>query len=410
MVNTKRFESEFRQISKFGALQGGGITRLAYSKEDKEAREYLFSLLKDCETKVDEVGNIFAKFSKGASNPNLPSVSVGSHIDSVPNGGPYDGTLGVMAGLEAIRCIYESGASFKRPLELIVFACEESSRFKMATVGSKIVSGKLGLEGIKKLKDDNDISLYDAMQNFGLNPQNIQNSVLKDTHFHSYLELHIEQGRVLEESEIPVGIVTGIAAPIRFELTINGRADHSGATPMNMRKDALVAASKVILQTESLASKRATAVATVGYAKAIPGVLNVIPGSVTLGVDLRDIDKDDLNSLNLELRDYALNLATDEGLTYDIKELTNDTPVKLDSDTINLLEKNADKLNIQTLKMPSGAGHDAMHMEGVASKVGMLFIPCKDGISHNIEESISFSDAVKATEILAKTMLDLANE
>lgn len=409
MIDSERFKAEFDDISKFGALSGGGITRLAFSKEEKEAREYLKRIIlkSGMSIREDEVGNIFARFDK-VENPNLSAVSVGSHIDSVPNGGAYDGTLGVMAGLEAIRSIKENSKNLKRPLELIVFACEESSRFKMATVGSKILSNKLDIQKLHELKDKDGISLFEAMQNFGLNPSNLKNSILKNSTYKSYLELHIEQGPVLENKNIPVGIVTGIAAPIRYELTIEGRADHSGATPMNMRKDALVCASKIIVGIENLAKSYKTAVATVGYANATPGVLNVIPGKCVIGIDIRDIDKDMLYELDEKICTLIKNTCKDGNFEFNLVNLTRDIPVKLDEDVVNLIEEIAKKLDIPTLKLPSGAGHDAMHMPLIADMVGMIFVPCKDGISHNIKESVNFEDAVKATEILANTMLKLA--
>ncbi|ASM35733.1 N-carbamoyl-L-amino acid hydrolase [Campylobacter sputorum subsp. bubulus] len=411
MINEKRFKENFDEISKFGALDGGGLTRLAFSNEDKNAREFLINLMKNAGLKVriDTVGNIFAKFDN-VIDPNLPAVSVGSHIDSVPKGGFYDGTLGVMAGLEAIMSIKESGIKIKRPLELIVFVCEESSRFKMATIGSKIVSGKLSLDRVKELKDDNEISVFQAMKNFGLMPENLQKSILKDNTYKSYIELHIEQGRVLEQKGFSVGIVTGIAAPIRFELNIKARADHSGATPMDMRNDALIAASHIILKAQELAKKEKTAVATVGYIRVIPGALNVVPGEVVMGVDIRDIDELTLGLVNENLRAYIKSLSKELNFSYDIKELAYDKPVKLDDDMINLLYENAKNLEINSLKMPSGAGHDAMHLKGIAKSVGMIFVPCKDGISHNINESINFEDAIKGAKILEKTMLDLASE
>ena len=409
MINRKRLQGEFEAISKFGALEGGGLTRLALTKEDKQAREYLISLVKEAgfSLKEDAVGNIYAKFDD-VSEPNLPAVSVGSHVDSVPFGGFYDGMLGVMTGLEAMRAIKESGVKLKRPLELIVFCCEESSRFKMATIGSKIVSGKLPLSRLHELKDEGGVSLYEAMRDFGLKPQNLADALLPKGAFHSYLELHIEQGPVLERQNIPVGIVTGIAAPIRYEILVRGRADHSGATPMNMRNDALVAASHIIIAAQNFARAKKTAVATIGYAQTKPGVLNVVPGEVRLGVDIRDIDKSDLEALDKELRAFVQDLSRELNFSYEIKELIKDTPVRLSDEVINLLENEAKSLGIKTLRLPSGAGHDAMNMPGIAKLVGMLFIPCKDGISHNINESINFDDAFKATEILAAAMIKLS--
>ncbi|OSQ23370.1 Zn-dependent hydrolase [Campylobacter concisus] len=411
MINFKRFEANFNAISRFGALKGGGLTRLAFSKEDLEARNFLINLIEEngFKLKIDNVGNIYAVYDDGCE-PSEKPVCVGSHIDSVPNGGFYDGTLGVMAGLEALTSIKEAGIKLKRPLWLINFCCEESSRFKTATIGSKIISGKLGLQRLHELKDEDGISLFEAMSKFGLDPQNLNDSILKEHSLHSYLELHIEQGPVLERSGISVGVVSGIAAPIRFEIIIHGKADHSGATPMNMRNDALLAASHIIIAANKFAKNKKTAVATVGYAHAKPGVLNVVPGEAKLGVDLRDIDKASLNELNNELRNFINELSSELKFSYEIRELSSDEPVKLSEHAINLLSEEAAKLGIKTLTLPSGAGHDAMNLTKLASSVGMLFIPCVGGISHNIAEAINFDDAFKATQILTNALIKLSNE
>ena len=411
MIDAKRFERNFNAISEFGALKGGGLTRLAFSKEDLEAREFLINLIEKngFKLKIDNVGNIYAIYDDGCEVGAKP-VCVGSHIDSVPNGGFYDGTLGVMAGLEALSSIKEAGIKLKRPLWLINFCCEESSRFKTATIGSKIISGKLGLQRLHELKDEDGISLFEAMSAAGFKPQNLDEAILKENSLHAYLELHIEQGPVLERSAISVGVVSGIAAPIRFEITIQGKADHSGATPMNMRSDALLAASHIIIAANKFAKSKKTAVATVGYVHAKPGVLNVVPGEARLGVDLRDIDKASLEELNLELRNFVGELSRELKFSYEIRELSSDEPVKLSKHAINLLEDEAKKLGIKTLTLPSGAGHDAMNLTKLASSVGMLFIPCVDGISHNTKEAINFKDAVAATKILTNALIRLSNE
>ena len=411
MIDAKRFERNFNAISEFGALKGGGLTRLAFSKEDLEARKFLINLIEKngFKLKIDNVGNIYAIYDDGCEVGAKP-VCVGSHIDSVPNGGFYDGTLGVMAGLEALTAIKEAGIKLKRPLWLINFSCEESSRFKTATIGSKIISGKLSQQRLHELKDEDGISLFEAMSAAGFKPQNLDEAILKENSLHAYLELHIEQGPVLERRAISVGVVSGIAAPIRFEITIQGKADHSGATPMNMRSDALLAASHIIIAANKFAKNKKTAVATVGYVHAKPGVLNVVPGEARLGVDLRDIDKKSLNELNLELRNFVGELSHELKFSYEIRELSSDEPVKLSEHAINLLENEAAKLGIKTLTLPSGAGHDAMNLTKLASSVGMLFIPCVDGISHNTKEAINFKDAVAATKILTNALIRLSNE
>ena len=244
----------------------------------------------------------------------------------------------------------------------------------------------------------------------GFKPQNLDEAILKENSLHAYLELHIEQGPVLERSGISVGVVSGIAAPIRFEITIQGKADHSGATPMNMRSDALLAASHIIIAANKFAKSKKTAVATVGYVHAKPGVLNVVPGEARLGVDLRDIDKASLEELNLELRNFVDELSRELKFSYEIRELSSDEPVKLSKHAINLLEDEAKKLGVKTLTLPSGAGHDAMNLIKLAKSVGMLFIPCVDGISHNTKEEINFKDAVAATKILTNALIRLSSE
>jgi len=411
MINTQRLEHEMQTVSTFGALPSRGITRLAFSQEEAGARAYVKALMRDIGMKIreDAIGNIFGTLEGELP---LPAVTVGSHLDSVPQGGYYDGTLGVMCGLEAIRAIKEHGISHKRPLELIIFSCEESSRFNMATVGSKVLSGKLGLEKLKTLKDKQGISVYDAAKAFGCDVDALEEAKLDKNTLYSYIELHIEQGPVLENKGVPVGIVTGIAAPIRYELVIQGKADHSGATPMNMRQDALACAAEIILGVENIGAHKAgeTTVATVGFANATPGVLNVIPGSVTLGIDIRDIDNENLEKASSLITNMIEFTVAKRGLTYTLKELTRDTPTALDQKIIDLLAEEAENLDIDTLMLPSGAGHDAMHMHPAATHVGMLFIPCKEGISHNVAEEVNMEDAAKATHILAKSLITLANE
>jgi len=411
MINAQRLEHEMQMVSTFGALPSRGITRLAFSEEEAQARTYVKGLMQGIGMTIreDAIGNIYGRLEGELP---LSPVTVGSHLDSVPQGGCYDGTLGIMCGLEAMRAIKEHGIGHKRPLELIIFSCEESSRFNMATVGSKVVSGKLGLEKLKTLKDKHGVSVYDAAKAFGCDVDALEEAKLGKNALYSYIELHIEQGPVLENKGIPVGIVTGIAAPIRYELVVQGKADHSGATPMSMRQDALACAAEIILGVESIGGTKAgeTTVATVGFANATPGVLNVIPGTVTLGIDIRDIDKDNLEKATTLICNMIECTVTKRGLTYTLKELTHDAPTALDKKIIDLLTEEAENLDIDALLLPSGAGHDAMHMGEVAEFTGMLFIPCKEGISHNVAEEITMEDACKATHVLAKSLITLANE
>jgi len=411
MIEHKRLQEQMNEVSKFGALAGGGITRLAFSPEEKAARVYVKSLMQDIGMHIreDAIGNIYGRLDGELP---LSAVATGSHIDSVPLGGCYDGTLGVMCSLEAIRSIKESGISHKRPLELIIFSCEESSRFNMATVGSKVIAGKLKTEKIKALRDKNGVSLYDAAKDFGCDVEKLDKAELKKDEFYAYIELHIEQGPVLEATNTPVGIVSGIASPFRYELDIKGRADHSGATPMNMRQDALVCASEIILGIEKIASQKAgkSTVATVGFANAVPGVLNVIPGEVKLGIDIRDIDKESLEHADKLINELICEVVQKRGLSFTLKELARDFPTVLSKEIAEILANQAKILGVKAITLPSGAGHDAMHMPHLAQYTGMIFVPCKDGISHNVNEKVNMDDVYKAAEVLTRTLIELSNK
>ncbi|CZE47313.1 M20 family metallo-hydrolase [Campylobacter geochelonis] len=410
MVNAQRLKQNLEEISKFGALEGGGLTRLAFSKEEEMAKKYLINLAKNAglEVQVDGIGNIFATLKGGDSN--LPPVATGSHLDSVKEGGFYDGPLGVICSLEALQTIKEKQIPHLRDITLVVFSCEESSRFNHATVGSKTITKKLNLSNLKEIKDKSGISIYQAAKSCRYDIDNLENQTLKDNQIYAFLELHIEQGPVLEAKQIPVGIVTGIASPIRYELTLNGRADHSGATPMSMRKDALVCASEIIIAIEKCAKAYKTAVGTVGFVEATPGVLNVIPGSARLGIDLRDICKDDLIALDKDVTNAIKQICSNKDISYELKELSRSFPVKLSEKIIKTLENEALNLGIKTLNLPSGAGHDTMNLDCAASHIGMIFIPCKDGISHNVKESIKIEDSVLGANLLTKTIITLSNE
>lgn len=409
MINEQRLAKMMDNISKFGALQGGGISRLAYSKEEKLARNFIKNIAQNANLhiKEDAAGNMTIRLN---GSLNLPAVAMGSHVDSVPYGGKFDGTLGVICALEALLSFQERNIKPKRPIELIVFSCEESSRFNMATIGSKLMSGKLEFKKTKEIKDKDQISLYDAMCKFGCDIKKSDDIALPKEHFYTYVELHIEQGPVLEANAVSIGVVTGIAAPIRYQLTIKGRADHSGATPMNLRFDALAGSSEIILGIENIAKSAKTTVATVGYINVLPGVLNVIPGEVVMGIDIRDVEIDGLNLANDLILNLIKQTAQKRGLTYELKLLGKDTPTKLDKEICTEIEEAATRLNIKTMRLPSGAGHDAMHMGEISKFVGMIFIPCKDGISHNVKEEINFNDAKDGANVLAKVVLELSNK
>lgn len=411
-TNTKsnRVNDDLVTIAAFGALSSGGVTRLALTKEDLNARQYLIEKMKETNLSItmDAVGNTFGR-REGLKN--LPPVLIGSHLDTVVEGGNFDGIAGVIAALEVMRRLNEESIETIRPIEMINFTAEESSRFLTATLGSKCMRGSLTIEQLKSMKDSSSISFYEALKQAGFQPEQLETVKKKKGDYHAFMELHIEQGPVLEVENRSIGIVTAIAAPTRLKVHVKGVADHSGTTPMHLRNDALVGASELIVALETIASSKAGAntVATVGNVLVQPGVMNVIPGEVTLLVDIRDIHIEDKNkAVGLFLKEID-QVAQKRNLQIAHELLVNDTPVPLSSKIIHCLKENAQKLNEPYQVMHSGAGHDAMNLVPITD-VGMIFVPSKDGISHNKLEHTDLEHILKGIDLLYETVIQLAME
>lgn len=409
-VKAERIQNDLENLSRFGGLEGGGISRLAFTSADREARDYLRDslALQGLGTVQDAMGDMRARRH---GTRDLAPVMIGSHLDSVPSGGCYDGAVGIVAALEVIRVLDDLGIETRRPIEVINFSAEESSRFGASTLGSKAMTGHLSQEHLHMYKDKDGVSLYEAMKLFGLNPDGLESVRIQPGDVYAFIEMHIEQGRVLESFGIPLGIVTSIAAPTRIRVFVIGRADHSGATPMDLRADALTAASEIILGVERIASVEAGphTVGTVGYANAQPGVLNVIPGKVELGIDIRDIDKDSKDLAVRKIISLLEYVGNNRGVKVDYRILADETPVTLSGKIIGALEEAAQALGYPYRLMPSGAGHDAMYMAEVA-ETGMIFVPSREGISHNVAEYTAVEDIARGAELLLEAVLHLANE
>ncbi len=405
-----RLEKDFAELEQFGSLENGGFTRVAFSLEDLAARSWLKETMEAAGLAVfiDAVGNIRGR---RAGRLDLPPIMLGSHLDTVPEGGNYDGSVGVLAALEVIRILNDRKLTTNRPIEVINFSAEESSRFGIATIGSKALIGKLDLPGLQKLVDKDGFTLYETLKESGYRPDNILHLCQQPGQIHAFLELHIEQGPVLEEKDYPIGIVTDIAAPTRFKIILEGRADHSGNTPMEMRKDALAAASELILGVEQIATTEAgeNTVATVGYLYVTPGAMNVIPGRVELGIDIRDVNMADKNKAVSAVTGVIQQVADKRGVDISAERLCHDKPVALSEKIITTLKEAAENIGLPYLIMPSGAGHDAMNMAQVTD-VGMIFIPSVGGVSHNIEEFSRMEDICTGTELLLEATLRLAQE
>ena len=378
-----------------------GITRIAFSDEDWKGRAFVQQWMKELglEVREDAFGNYFGRLS-GEDN-SLPPIMIGSHMDSVPEGGNYDGPVGVFAGLEIVKRLMESKTVLKRPLEVAIFLCEESARFRVATLGSRAFIGELSPEEAEKYVDKAGQSLAEVLRSRGFDP-NLLGKPLYEKAPEAFFEVHIEQGKVLEVEGKEVGIVQGIAAPSRYQLVVTGKADHSGATPMNLRQDALCGAAEIILSLEKLTKETlqdVPVVGTIGVIEAKPGALNVIPGAVELGVDIRSISADKKAQIAESFLEAATEVCEHRGLSLAIRELGKEEPVMIPKEVQARFEKAVQTLGVNAMSLPSGAGHDAMYLAKVAP-TGMLFIPCKEGISHNSLESTEHESIVRAVDVL----------
>ena len=407
MIQKERLQKDFAAMAQLTGL-GEGVNRLAFTDADWEGRQYIIDCMNDAglDVEIDGFGNVIGY--KIGTNPDLPVVMVGSHTDSVPNGGNYDGVVGVLSAIEAVRSMIDDGFEHEHTIAVVDFMCEESSRFGAATLGSKAMRGKLTLNDLHRLVDTQGISLYDSLKERKLHPDAIE-SMAYNRPVKAFIEMHIEQGKVLEHEQKQIGIVSGIAAPERFYVTIRGNADHSGATPMNLRHDALCGASKIILCIEEVTSmqEEPPVVGTVGIAEVVPGAMNVIPGAVKLGVDIRSISKVARDSVVFLIKELIDVIAEKRGLSYTIEPISKDHPVSMHPLMVKEIERAVTSLQLEYMIMPSGAGHDAMHWAEVAP-TGMIFIPCRDGISHNSAEFAAMDDIVAGAEVLENVIKNIS--
>lgn len=394
---SKREDIEYLEyiFSKFydiGANSYGGVTRLGYSKVEDEMHE-MFKMLgesEDFNTYIDEVGNTYIANDISDKKYYL----MGSHLDSVVNGGRYDGVAGVIAGLLILK--WAKDEKIDIPIRVGAFRCEESSNFGKCTIGSGLITGELSKDDVKGLISKTGKYIVEVFNNKGYSftPKRIEN-------IKQYIELHIEQGKVLEEYGIKIGIVSDIAGPRRFEVSILGEAEHSGATPMDMRADALCAASEFILELEKLGKMESyrKSVTTVGVINNGPNVLNVIPGEVTLGVDIRGIDIDSLDIIENGMKNTAKEVSQKRDVKVFIQEAGRFDPVKMSSYMQKKMIECSDRLKVTHKVMPSGAGHDAMAFSKICDSA-MVFIPCYRGISHNKSEFSSLLSIYDGAKVI----------
>jgi beta-ureidopropionase / N-carbamoyl-L-amino-acid hydrolase len=404
-VNSKRIESRIFELAKFGVDANGRGYRVAYTKGDMEGRAWFIDLMKKAalDPTIDAAGNIIGK--RKGKNSSLKPIAFGSHIDMVPDGGNYDGTLGSISALELIEILNEKNVVTEHPLELIIFANEEGG-----TIGSMAMAGHLTAEGLQQ-KSQLGITHAEGIKAIGGNPDNIQSCIRKKGDIHAWVELHIEQGGILEKENIQVGVVEGIVGIVHWDVTVEGFANHAGTTPMNMRQDALLAASKFIIAVNEVAnSVKGSQVGTVGKIAIQPGAYNVIPGKVVLGLEIRDLSSDKIELLFAQMEKRAATIAADTKTKISFERQANASKPALTNKALQQsINSSARALGLTTKFMQSGAGHDSQEIALIAP-VAMIFIPSVGGISHSPKEFSTATDMANGANVLLQTILKIDKE
>ncbi len=403
-----RLGDHIEALARFNATPGRGITRFSYSEQDRGAREYLMGKMEEVglEVRVDPIGNIRGRLE--GSTPGAAPVLAGSHIDTVLYGGRYDGVVGVVCALEALTVFRERGFTPSRPLEMIVFVEEEGVNFGSGMAGSRALVGLSGVETMKQLVNEDGVSMYEAAAGAGFDPDSMPRRLIAPGDVHAMLEIHIEQSLVLDTERIPVGIVTGIAGMKRLRIRIDGQPNHAGATPMRYRRDPMAGAALVISAVEEAAAKKAlpTTVGTVGKVVCSPNVINVIPQSVEVFVDTRDVDPKGMETVVSTLQSTLDRLTRERGLTCRMDTLGEIEPTLCSKRVVDALQGAAEQREIPFMRMTSGALHDAAVLAGVTD-IGMLFVPSKDGRSHVPEEQTDLDDIRKGCDVLIGALVEL---
>jgi len=404
-VNSQRIESRIFELAKFGRDENGHGYRVAYTKGDIEGRAWFMDLMKKTglDPTIDAAGNIIGK--RKGKDPSLKPIGFGSHIDMVPDGGNYDGTLGSISALEIIETLNENNVVTEHPLEVIIFGNEEGG-----TIGSKAMVGELTSDGLQQ-KSQSGLTIAEGIKAIGGDPDNIQSCIRKKEDFRAWVELHIEQGGILEKEKIQIGVVEGIVGIVHWEVTVEGFANHAGSTPMNMRQDALLAASKFILTVnEVISSVKGNQVGTVGKIAVLPGAYNVIPGKVVLGLEIRDLSAEKIEMLFSEMEKRAATIAKEFKTTISFLRQPNESKPALTNKALQqTINTSANALGFSTKFMQSGAGHDSQHIASI-SPAAMIFIPSVGGISHSPKEFSTATDMANGANVLLQTILNLDKE
>jgi N-carbamoyl-L-amino-acid hydrolase len=413
-IDEGRLLNELNALARFTraepASEGTAVTRIVFSADDLRARAWLKDLAgtEGFAVRDDAVGNIFIRWA--GAEPNLPAVATGSHTDAIPHAGMYDGTVGVLGGLEAMRALKHSGLRPRRSIELVMFTSEEPTRFGIGCLGSRLLSGTLDPDRADALQDKDEAPLNAVRTAAGFAGP-LSSVRLAPNHYYAWIELHIEQGPLLEREGIPIGIVTSIAAPAGYRFTITGFGGHAGALLMPDRKDALCAAAELILSVEkhALATRAIDTVATVGTCDVHPGAVNSVPSRVVLQLDIRDTEPARREAVMQAIRRDCEELRQRRKVTITEDLVNADAPAQSSPHTVELLEHICKEEGISCKKMVSRAYHDSLFMARLAP-IAMIFIPCRNGVSHRPDEFAKPEDIALGTRVLAQALAKLASE
>lgn len=402
-VDCARLWDSLMQLAQIGATDKGGVCRLALTELDRKARDLFIAWAQEigCSVRIDAIGNIFAR--RAGLRDDLPPVMTGSHIDTQPTGGKFDGNYGVLAGLEVLRTLADANVRTLAPLEVAVWTNEEGSRFVPVMMGSGVFAGAFTLEHALEQLDREGISVRDALASIGYAGESGKPHAVG-----AYFEAHIEQGPVLEAHDTTIGVVQGALGQRWYDVTVHGMEAHAGPTPMELRRDALLVAADLIHAVNRIALDHAPhGRGTVGWLDVHPNSRNVIPGRVTLTVDLRAADDASLTEMDAALRAACSTAGGKVGITVDVEQVVYFPPQPFAADLVAAVQQGADTLGFSSMDVISGAGHDAVYLARVAP-AAMIFVPCKDGISHNEIEDARADHLEAGCNVLLQAMLNAA--
>ncbi len=403
-INEDRLWSSITEMGRHGALPGGGCCRLALTREDKMGRDLFVRWAKEagCAVSVDRVGNVYAR--RGGQDPDLPAVATGSHLDTQPHGGRFDGIYGVLAGLEVVRTLNDNNVRTQKPVDVIVWTNEEAARFPPPLTGSQVFAGKLKTEDVHRTLTSDGATVKDDLMDIGYYGSEIPGSRKLD----AFIEAHIEQGPVLEQEVKTIGVVDCVQGAFAAEVTLTGEDGHAGTVQLDMRRDACLGAAEMIVWLNRLATDTDDlAKMTVGTLKISPNSLSTIPGRSYFTIDCRHPDRVTLESLRARVESGLAEIAARRALGFEFRIMLKKQPVKFDQNIVSIVEQATKNLAYPYKRMLSGAGHDAMNIAELAP-TAMIFIPCEKGISHNEAESASLSDSAAGANVLFHAMTELA--